>query len=197
MRVSTRKRKLIQPGLKEGLLQKNRELIDYFKTTTLDFIKSNKTKKLPDEIVTQVIVYCSDLQNLIEYVSKKRGASKTHLKFGIDGGQGSLKICMTIQSDSLEGTSDIEISKPKRQKYKDEVNSKKFKENGVKKLFVLALAPNIQENYTNVLKLWNLLNINTIIDNNNVSIPTDFFCLVLCRIHVLIRALGATAIKIL
>lgn len=47
-----------------------------------------------------------------------------------------------------------------RRKYKDGVPTKRFRYSGVKKLFILALAPSTQENYTNVHQLWTTLDLN-------------------------------------
>ena len=79
------------------------------------------------------------------------------MKFGIDGGGGFLKVCLSVQSvDKLNCESDI----PFHQSYNQGVAAKKFKDSGVKKLFLLGLAPCMQENYDNILMLWSLLGIN-------------------------------------
>ncbi|KAJ8675724.1 hypothetical protein QAD02_011510 [Eretmocerus hayati] len=49
----------------------------------------------------------------------------------------------------------------KRQKYSDGIAMNDFKDSGVKKLFILALAPCTQESYTNLKLLWDALNINS------------------------------------
>ena len=53
------------------------------------------------------------------------------MKFGIDGGGGFLKFCLSVQSvDKLNCGSDI----PLRQSYNEGVRAKKFKDAGVKKV---------------------------------------------------------------
>ena len=48
------------------------------------------------------------------------------------------------------------MSSPKRRKYND-VNQALFKDNSVQKLIILAIAPNIIENYKNVFDIWSML----------------------------------------
>lgn len=56
-----------------------------------------------------------------------------------------------------------------RQRYTDGVAAKKFRDTGVKKLFLLGLVPSAQEHYENVSKLWLLLKINQL----NCTVATD------------------------
>lgn len=93
----------------------------------------------------------------MEFVRQKRevSATETHLKFGMDGGGGFLKICLSVQSTERDTSSDY-----KRRKYFDGIFSKRFRHSGVKKIFILALAEGAQENYENVSKLWSALDLN-------------------------------------
>lgn len=76
-----------------------------------------------------------------------------HLKFGTDGGGGFLKITLSIQNlnEAAKGT--------QRQFYRDGIAAKRFKDSGVKQLFLLGLVPHTQENYENASKLLLLLKI--------------------------------------
>lgn len=67
-----------------------------------------------------------------------------------------MKVSLSIQSteNQLE-------NKTNRQRYKDGVASKRFSDSGVKKLFILGIAPSVQENYDNVIKLWSAIKINS------------------------------------
>ena len=109
-------------------------------------------------------MYCKNVASLISYIKEKRQNPNVHLKFGIDGGRGFLKICLSVQDTSINANS--RITKPssekfKRLKYNDNAgNNDTFKDSGLNKIFILAIAQNCQENYSNVLKLWNILKIN-------------------------------------
>ena len=90
------------------------------------------------------------------------------MKFGIDGGNGFLKVCLSVQFTD----DDASYNEPKgynRQKYEDGVCAKDFKSTGVKKLFILAISQCTQENYDNVAEIWKILKINNFID----SVATD------------------------
>ena len=102
------------------------------------------------------------MKSLIEDVKIKRKVTESHLKFGIDGGRGFLKIVLSIQQIN-------EDTESNNAKISSSSFQYKFKDSGVKKLILLAVAPNTQENYGNIKKLWSELNINDLIE----TIATD------------------------
>ncbi|CAH0555135.1 unnamed protein product [Brassicogethes aeneus] len=123
------------------------------------YLKTDKVSSAPE-----TVAYCTDLEGLIQFIKEKRSLSQYHLKFGIDGGGGFLKICLSIQS-----TVENEDSRKCKQKFEDGICAKRFKDSGVNKLIILALAPSSQENYENVSQLWSEININ----NFKGTIATD------------------------
>ena len=64
------------------------------------------------------------------------------MKISIDGGGGFLKFCISFF--------DVDDPSPKT----SSTLTKKFLESGVKRVIVIALAPNISEDYVNVRRLW-------------------------------------------
>lgn len=123
-------RQIIQPGLKSAISNMLSELEDFFSVMKCD-MTSCKGKSFAIE--NRSVVMCTSVEGLIEYVKARRNAGEIICKIGIDGGQGSLKIIMTIE----EGMSTTGL-----------------KDSGVRKCFILALAPGIQENYKNISLLW-------------------------------------------
>ena len=99
-------------------------------------------------------VICKNLQGFIDFVTKKRNSSEVHVKFGIDGGGGFLKFCMSLQLTNVSTVVDTQEFKKKKN------YNKTFSEGGVKKLFIICIAPDIQENYTNISLIWRKLNMN-------------------------------------
>lgn len=103
-------------------------------------------------MVEQTIIYCKDLKYLISYVKVRRNFTVDHLKLGINGGSGFLKVCFSIQSsnDNDNNVHDdddgIVVSKSKHRKFKDSIEDETFKDSSVKKLFIIAIAPDAQEN---------------------------------------------------
>ena len=91
---------------------------------------------------------------------------------GIDGGGGFLKICLSI----------FEFE-PNSQPAKHAC----FKNSGVKKLLIVGLAPSVQENYTNLRKLWIILGLHKL--QHKYTIATD---LKLCNILLGIMAHGSS-----
>lgn len=150
-------RKKIESNLSEIISASSHVLDDYFESSTFEFITEIKdvTKKHVQEVVV-----CKDLSKFIDYVVKDRNLKDYYLKFGIDGGGKFLKICLSIQDTS--GHKDSDKSKSN------------FKDSGVKKLFILAIAQSTQENYHNVKLLWDKLNINKFLSEQmDGTVTTD------------------------
>lgn len=161
LRVATKNAKVVEPNLQQKLSVKSHCADKYFNIHKFDFVhvKANKTAA-----AAEIVVYCTNLEGLIEHVRKTRSLSTFHLKFGIDGGGGFLKVCLSIQS-TIENQEHYQ----RRQKFDDGISVKRFKDSGVNKLLILALAPSSQENYENVSQLWQKLNI----DSFEGTIATD------------------------
>lgn len=151
-RTGAKPRKLFEPGLKEKLSVFNHRLDAYFEAHETEF---THTKANRQTVSKTSFIICNDVQKLTQLVQNKREYINPHLKFGIDGGGGFLKITL-----SLQNMLDLhEESSRERQSYKDGIASKEFSDAGVKKLLLLGLAPCTQENYRNVSMLWSLLKI--------------------------------------
>lgn len=147
-----RSRNLIKPEIKE-------------RTKTSKVVKTEKIEENISKKVTQsnnkrkyemieaehTAVICRDLPGLIKSVKEKRNLENERLRFGIDGGGGSLKICMSLQSVESE----LEPKMKKRRTFSDDTcPSQLFQDSGVKKLFIIGLVQNVQEGYENVKQLW-------------------------------------------
>lgn len=151
IRVCTRSRKAIEPGLKLKLNNTAHSVDDYFDFKEFPFV-SVKGDEVSD--APAFGVYCKDVPAFVQYVKNKRDVLDVHLKIGIDGGGGFLKKCLSVQSNELQ----FECS-GKRAKYDEGIAARKFKDSGVKRLFILAAVPSAQENYKNVDQLFSTLNI--------------------------------------
>lgn len=159
LRSATKNRKIIEPGCRIGLEKINKSLKELFDVDVLAFTNSNNT--IPEK---QTVVFCNDINKLVITVKDKRGfdiSNSIRLQIGIDGGGGFLKFCLTITetTDFFEE----ESTGPIREKYKNGVAAKIFKNTGVKKIIIIAIAPNVQENHFNISLIWNLLELNKLI----------------------------------
>lgn len=136
--------------LKEKLQNRIHIYDEFFTSKIFNFVKivGNTT-----EDSSRVVVFCENLYGFLDSVKKQRSLSEFYLKFGIDGGGKFLKVCLSVfskQNEEVIGNAEVQSVK----------STKKFKDSSVKKLFILALAPNTQENYENVKLLWLSLQIN-------------------------------------
>ena len=92
------------------------------------------------------VVNCTDVAGLVDHVLNERKVcrSEVFLKIGPDGGGSSSKITLSI------------IEKHKKP-------GKRAKDTGVKKIFLLAVAPGIPEKHCSIKKIWtNLLKLNNL-----------------------------------
>ncbi|KAJ8688531.1 hypothetical protein QAD02_024326 [Eretmocerus hayati] len=145
----------------------NRRLESHFEVRKANFISKIGDKVTSNE---KTFILCKDLQRFCDHIKNLRGCGRVHLKIAIDGGGGSLKICLTVQSDDvLDRSESSETYSASRQKYAEGVSAKKFRESGVEKLFILGLVAGAQENYENVKMLWSMLKINEL----EYTIATD------------------------
>lgn len=158
LRSATKTRFIVEPGLKKELLERSHQFDDLFSTDEIDVELSN------GEITKRPIVFCNNVVNLIDMVKLKRNISNVHRKVGIDGGRGSLKVTLSIQSCQSDNQNNEENND--RKSLNGLTNTK---DSSVKKIFLLGLIPAVPELYANVLKLWNILKLNDILD----TVATD------------------------
>jgi hypothetical protein len=99
-----------------------------------------------------------DITDLIYFVHEKRNLhlNDTVLKVGIDGGQGSLKVCLLIMEKDAEDITVDPESPIKRNQGKRPLR------NSVKDVLILANAPDVPENYENLKVLWEQVKLNEI-----------------------------------
>ena len=166
LRLISGSRKSIESGLKGKIHDHDHKLDKYFETRKLQFTRDIKETKSKENFY-QHTVLCNNIAGLIDEVVDSRQIEQNSMliRIGIDGGGGFMKICLSI-FDILQPISN-----------KGKTLAKKFKDSGVKKVFLLAIVPNIPENYWNVKKLWIETGLHTL--QRDYTIATD---LKLCNI---------------
>ena len=137
---------MIVKGLQKALSENIHKLDSFFNVTE---ITVHNVKKKVETVNTQSVVFCQSLNDFIHYIKEERQLNNVHLKFGIDGEGGYLKVCCSMQNLS---SSDNTYPMPtiKRRKFADGIRQESFREAGVNELFILAHVPGTQENYENV-----------------------------------------------
>ena len=104
-------------------------------------------------IPEKVAVTCINTADFIRHVIHERVIEydpEILLKIGIDGGGNFLKVCLSIQSETQSHPETASSIKPRL-----------FKDSGVKKLMILAIVHNVQENFRNLLTICTALKINS------------------------------------
>ena len=93
-------RKSIESGMSEALIANGKLLQEHFTITTLTLKAKNKEKELVD--YKKPVVLCKNLPKFIAHVMTERELEDCTIKIGIDSGQGSFKICLTLLEASDE-----------------------------------------------------------------------------------------------
>lgn len=171
LRAAASFRNTVEPNLKKKLHENNHKLDDWFEIKFLDFVK--KEKNVVIEKTPRWTVVCNDVDTLIQHIIKQRNYTDDGnlIRIGIDGGRGFLKVCLSVF--------------PLEHQH-DEVVKEKYKDSSVKRIFIIGIAPDVQENYENMLMLWASLNLQKI--TVDFTIATD---LKLCNILLGIMSHGA------
>ena len=144
IRIATGSRKAIEKNVMQDVQQKNHRLDEYFEVQKFVYRHKDKETKLERNFERETIM-CNNITEFVEAVLRMRDrewGDSLLLRVGIDGGGGFFKVCLSV-FDKDDPFPHIESNL-----------SRKFKESGVKKVFILALVPGIQENYVNVKRIW-------------------------------------------
>ena len=173
-------RKSVEPGLKEALTEKPKELEEFFKPWDTDF-KTNKGQP-----VLRHGVICKDVKAFLTYVAKEvRGLKdgEWFARVGMDGGgddkveADSFKVVVSIVKDCPTSPA-TPVSPPAKKPTfvfdqpptppNTKTCSSKFKDTGEKTALILCLVPQMYESRPNIEKIWRELNLE--------SLPRVRFC---------------------
>jgi hypothetical protein len=156
-------RRMVQSWLANFLYSEGQRLADFFAVEDMEFrCKQNSAGEVA--VVKRPVVFCCNLQEFTTNVARERGihAANQQLKVGIDGGGGSLKICINI-TGAQENSQSTPAKKPG-------ISNRFHQDSGVKKLLIVAIAEDLQENYHNLKVMLSAINIASV----RFSIACDF-----------------------
>ena len=151
----------MESSLYETLVANFHLLKDYFTVKTLKLMVRNKEKELFQ--AEKPVFLCKDLPKFIARVMTERELETCTIKIGVDSGQGSFKICLTLL-DTCDEYMDLSVClekekllsenstvhPPVSEKSKGSSSrSKPCKHGSVKKLFLIGLGKGIPELYEN------------------------------------------------
>ena len=128
----------IESNLRKNLHEFDPQQDEFFDIKQLTYI--HKEKQVVLSTTSKDTIICSDINEFTNRVIEERKINQNNLlvEIGMDGVGGFMKICLSL----------FDVEEDARQV------GKKFKDSGVEKLFILAIAPSVQENYENVKLMW-------------------------------------------
>jgi len=148
-------RNSVDSNVTSKLQMRDKDCKDFFESVSHDFECITRSEN--DECVeSQPLVYCKDIAGLIDFICDRRGFVKenVNIKLGIDSGGGFLKFCLNLTITEKEDQSCSQ--QPRKLIEKSMLNS------GVKKIIIVAIAPDVVETYSNVQFILSLLMIDEI-----------------------------------
>jgi hypothetical protein len=106
------------------------------------------------------IVYCNDIEELVAMVLHHRSqeTNDVDIKLGVDGGQGFLKVTLSITLKPELKNNKI----PEKLSKSDGYACKDFKDSSVHKTIILAILPSLNEKYHNLRLILDKLNISSL-----------------------------------
>ena len=145
-------RKIIEKSCKKKMVEKSHEIDKFFEHTKISFyheVTVEGTNVKHSEHFAQHVIIVNDISGLIDKVIFERNLNEDNLiiRIGLDGGGGFMKICLSLFDLDEEVTEVAEVPSFSKKAGKD------FKNSGVKKVFIVSLAPGVPE-HVNVKKMW-------------------------------------------
>nr|XP_047135292.1 uncharacterized protein LOC124812537 [Hydra vulgaris] len=169
-------RKSVEPYYSEKLTEENKNLLFLFDAELMLIQSKQNTGDNKKVCIERTIpgVICDNVDEFVATVLRRRSLEPENVdvKIGVDGGQGYLKVTLSI---TLKPELEVHSIEKKRVKYSDEYGFKEFKYTSVHKTLVLAVLPSIDENYANIKMLLDKLKLNSL----DYSISEDLKVLLL------------------
>ena len=145
----------------QSLSQLDKTLEPFFTSVECKFNSSTKKDRDEGSKVDRSVSYCKDFPGLSNYLKSERGLvvgeSDLREKIGIDSGQGFLKVCLNLEE--VKGDESTLEVKRSRLSYSEGAFNSLFKDSGVKKLIILALVEDINEDYDNLKTILELVKV--------------------------------------
>ena len=156
--------RVFETSIKRTMYDKNHSLDSYFDHMTLQFTRIVKETKRTENFDQHVVVV-NDFPGFIDKVLQVRNFDRNNclIRIGMDGGGGFFKICSSVFNLlNRDETTPIKTL------------GKKFVDTGVKKIFIIAIAPATPENYFNLEKIWVAAGMNYLTwDYSSCTIASD------------------------
>ena len=149
IRVATGSRSAIEPYTDDKMKVDSHLFDDYFEYKNILFVEENSKTKVSRKFRQHAAV-CKNLKELIDDILHRRKICITDalIRVGLDGGGGFLKICVSVFNIKAPVSMTSTVAK-------------KFSDAGVKKVFIIAISPDVPENYINMKNFgWKVVSIN-------------------------------------
>ena len=148
-------RKIIEPGIREDLIAEKTMFDKFFTADLLKFQDSDGS------LMLKPAVYCSNIIDFVSELMQHRGLDPgdVKLKVGLDKGRGHLKMVLSLYNPGevmrTKGGGRVTMEMGIGSGIDDSLLGKK-------KIMIIAIVPDIPENYHNLQMLYDLTRVNTV-----------------------------------
>ena len=148
-------RKILEPGVREALISEKSKFDQFFSADLVQF-QDNDGSLMP-----RPVVFCSDILEFVNKLIELRmfNSGDIKLKVGVDKGRGHLKMVLSLYNPD-------EVGKAKEggrvTKQMGIGSGDDYSLIGKKKIMILAIVPEVPENYHNLQLLYDLTKINSV-----------------------------------
>ncbi|XP_065653060.1 uncharacterized protein LOC136080373 [Hydra vulgaris] len=152
-------RKSVESGFNIKLIENNEIIGNLFNCDKLPLLlKLKESEELVEKDTP--IVYCNDIEELVAMVLHHRSqeTNDVDIKLGVDGGQGFLKVTLSITLKPELKNNKI----PEKLSKSDGYACKDFKDSSVHKTIILAILPSLNEKYHNLRLILDKLNVSSL-----------------------------------
>ena len=158
IRKATQSRFSVERNCKSKLLERYHCLDHMFEVSDIEYVLM-KGNECQGHVISPT-VYCTNIDQMIALLHENRKYSPDDdilYKICLDSGGGFLKLCLSLSNKSV--LSDVPVDQNEtirtgtRCSFEGGISAKQFKDTGVKKMLILAITPDVQETYANVLRL--------------------------------------------
>ena len=151
-------RHVFEPNLLPQLRERDHMVKDFFLVSHREMDSTHKDEK---DKVDRATFHCNNIASFVSFVLLKRRQCQAEFvnKLGLEGGGGSVKLCLNLVS---KGSSSTPSTKKGKFSYQDGLLQKGFSDGGVEKLFILGLVEQVTESAHNLKLLLEFADIHKI-----------------------------------
>ena len=147
----------VKPHIREHLVERKKMFEEFYMAELVEFEDKN------GEQVNEALVFCSQIEDFVEFLSALRGENFTDLaqKIGVDSGKGFLKVTLTLYNE--EEVIPLNNNNQRVKRSGGIGSNTSYRDLGSKKVIILAAMSGVPETYNNCKVIFDKLQLSTLL----------------------------------